>query len=172
MTKKLEEFFNISSEDIDDSIEDSTVTDTPVVDHPKTKKELFAEASEIYTSLSTVEKIDHALPTVVGLEGHDTEMDDIANRALKTFEDLVSIGGNVADVNAGKIYEVAGQMLKTALDARNYKADRKLKMIELQLKKARIEQTSSDPDGKKTNAIEFDRNEILKALVSSKTSTS
>jgi hypothetical protein len=161
--KKMEDFFNIPS--IDNNVEDDEEI-LPI----KTKETLMIEAKEIYSSLSTAEKVDVALPTVEGLDAHDIEMDDIAKRAVRTFEDLISLGGNVPDMHAGKIYEVAGQMLKTALDAKNAKADKKLKMIELQLKKVRAEQIDFESGNGKQNPAggEFDRNELLKFIVSSK----
>jgi len=162
MTKKMEEFFNLPSSD-----EPEETTAPPA----KTKEQLMIEAREIYSSLTTAEKVDYALPTVVGLDTHDSEMDDIANKAVKTFEDLLSLGGNVPDMHAGKIYEVAGQMLKTALEAKNAKAEKKLRMIELQLKKVRAEQIDLDQgNGERKGATggEFDRNELLKYIVSSK----
>lgn len=161
MTKKLEEFFNLPP------IENEVIIEKPV----KTKEQLMVEAKEIYSSLSTTEKVDYALPTVTGLDSHDVEMDDIADRAVRTFEDLLALGGNVPDMHAGKIYEVAGQMLKTALEAKNAKADKKLRMIELQLKKLRAEQTDPDPTAQKSGG-EFDRNELLKYIVSNKTDKS
>lgn len=133
----------------------------------------MVEATEIYSALSTAEKVDYALPTVMGLTAHDDEMDEIARKAVNTFNDLISLGGNVPDMHAGKIYEVAGQMLKTALDAKNSKADKKLKMIELQLKKVRAEQIDFDlgaGPAKGAQGGEFDRNELLKYIVSSKKS--
>lgn len=160
MTKKLEEFFNLSTDEI--------LTPGDEV-QPKTRDELFTEAQQIYSSLTTAEKVDLALPTVSGLEEHDNEMDDIAGKAIRTFDDLISLGGNVPDMHAGKIYEVAGQMLKTALEAKNAKAERKLKMIELQLKKVRAEQIDLDQgngERKSASGSEFDRNELLKHLVS------
>lgn len=144
---------------------------TPEIPPTRTKNELMLEAKEIYTSLTTAEKVDVALPTVTGLEEHDHDMDDIASKALQTYKDLVSLGSNVPDMHAGKIFEVAGQMLKTALDAKNAKAERKLKMIELQLKKVRAEQIDLDQgNGSKQNNEngEFDRNSLLKYIVESK----
>lgn len=144
---------------------------TPEIPPTRTKNELMLEAKEIYTSLTTAEKVDVALPTVTGLEEHDHDMDDIASKALQTYKDLVSLGSNVPDMHAGKIFEVAGQMLKTALDAKNAKAERKLKMIELQLKKVRAEQIDLDQgNGNKQNNEngEFDRNSLLKYIVESK----
>lgn len=162
MTKKMEEFFSVppATDDVDD--------EKPPV---KTKEQLMVEAKEIYSSLTTAEKVDYALPTVVGLDSHDEEMDSIADKAVRTFEDLIALGGNVPDMHAGKIYEVAGQMLKTALEAKNAKAEKKLRMIELQLKKIRAEQTDPDPSAAKGGG-EFDRNELLKFIVSNKTDNS
>lgn len=158
----MEDFFNLPP------LESQVV----VEDQPKkTKDQLMVEAKEIYSSMTTAERVDHALPTVFGLETHDSEMDDIANKAVKTFEDLISLGGNVPDMHAGKIYEVAGQMLKTALEAKNAKADKKLRMIELQLKKIRAEQIDLEQgngDRRQNGGGEFDRNELLKYIVSSK----
>lgn len=166
MTKKMEEFFNLPT------------SDEPVVEEElpsKSREELMVEAKEIYSSLTTAEKVDFALPTVVGLDMHDSEMDSIAAKAVKTFEDLIVLGGNVPDLHAGKIYEVAGQMLKTALEAKNAKAERKLKMIDLQLKKVRAEQVDLDQgngERRHANGGEFDRNELLKYIVSAKSENS
>lgn len=166
MTKKLEAFFNLPpTADLEEIIEPEVVEPT------KTRTELLADAQEIYSALTTAEKVDMALPTVRDLEIHNTEMDDISKKAIKTFEDLIDLGNNVPDMHAGKIYEVAGQMLKTALDAKNSKADKKLKMIELQLKKIRVEQIDRDagkgPLGP-SQGTEFDRNELLKYFVDAK----
>jgi hypothetical protein len=161
MTKKMEEFFNLPPSD------EPEVEDLPT----KTREELMIEAREIYSALSTAEKVDIALPTVVGLDTHDTEMDDIASKAVRTFNDLIALGGNVPDMHAGKIYEVGAQMLKIALEAKNAKAERKLKMIDLQLKKVRAEQIDIDQGNgnrKLAGGGEFDRNELLKYIVSNK----
>jgi hypothetical protein len=135
----------------------------------------MTEAAAISSAITTAEKVDYALPVVIGLDEHDSEMDDIAKKAVNTFNDLISLGSNVPDMYAGKIYEVAGQMLKTALDAKNSKADKKLKMIELQLKKVRAEQIDFDLGNgvsKISGGGEFDRNELLRYIVSSKTENS
>ena len=157
MTKKLEDFFNLPSS------APKLEEEVPV----KSKEELMIEASKISSALTTAEKVDYALPTVVGLEEHDHEMDDIAKKAVDTFNDLIALGGNVPDMHAGKIYEVAGQMLKTALDAKNSKTERKLKMIELQLKKVRSEQIDINQGNGDRRQVggEFDRNELLRYLV-------
>lgn len=166
MTSPMDDFFNLpplvkSQEEVEEQ-------------PTKTKDQLMIEAKEIYSALSTAEKVDYALPTVTGLDNHDNEMDDIAKRAIEKFEDLCDLGGNVPDMHAGKIYEVAGQMLKTALEAKNAKAEKKLRMIELQLKKVRAEQIDLEQGNgdRRNNGGEFDRNELLKYIISSKTDSS
>ena len=164
-TRPMEDFFNLPP----------TIVEAEVEEPTKSRDELMIEAKQIYSSLTTAEKVDYALPTVVGLDSHDSEMDSIASKAVKTFEDLVALGGNVPDLHAGKIYEVAGQMLKTALEAKNAKAEKKLRMIELQLKKVRAEQIDLDQgnaEGKASGGKEFDRNELLKYIVSGKSEIS
>lgn len=159
MTKKLEDFFNLPPSN-------KTEEDEPVPH----ATELVADSPAAFSSLSTSEKVDFALTTVRGLEAHDDEMDDIAKKAVVVFNELIALGGNVPDMHAGKIYEVAGQMLKTALDAKNSKADKKLKMIELQLKKVRAEQIDFDlgqGPAKGVQGGEFDRNDLLKYIISS-----
>lgn len=158
----MEDFFNLPPSAIDVDVEEP----------PMTKERLMVDAREVYSALSTAEKVDYSLPTVVGLDSHDSEMDSIAGKAIRTFEDLISLGGNVPDIHAGKIYEVAGQMLKTALEAKNAKAEKKLRMIELQLKKIRAEQIDDENGngpGNGGTGNEFDRNELLRHIVSSKT---
>lgn len=166
MTKKLEEFFNLPPLEV----EVDEAEEKPAV---KTRDEIMVEATEVYSALTTAERVNIALPTVTGLDLHDSEMDAIALKAINTFTDLIALGGNVPDLHAGKIYEVAGQMLKTALEAKNAKAEKKLRMIELQLKKVRAEQLDIDQgngDNRHSGGGEFDRNELLKYIVSSKTS--
>lgn len=163
MTKPLDSFFNLPPID---SEKQTVIESLPIADSVEDTNDV-----EITSTISTSDKVDYALPVVTGLDMHDMEMDDIARKAVDTFDDLIALGGNVPDMHAGKIYEVAGQMLKTALDAKNAKAEKKLKMIELQLKKIRAEQVDFElgtGNIKNTGTGEFDRNELIKHLVSIK----
>ena len=167
ITQPLNDFFNLPPE-TEPVVDDEPIITAEKVKVPKIKREeLLTEAKSVYSSLSTAEKVDFALPTVTGLEQHDTEMDNIRHRAIKSFEDMMSLGGNVSDMYAGKIYEVGSQMLKTAMDAMNSKTDKKLRLIELQLKKLKAEQaeTAQSPSETKSSNTEFDRNELLSHIV-------
>ena len=159
MTKKLEETFNIepSAEG-----EEEIQKETPSIEESKELTEI------LYSELKTTEKIDSALPLVQDLNQHDKEMDDIHKMALDAFNDLVQLGMNV-EVHAGaKLLETANQMLKTAMEAKDSKVDRKLKMINLQLQKAKLDyNVSKNKDGyelESDGAVTIDRNELLKRI--------
>lgn len=163
MTKKLEETFNINP--VEDEKE---VEETPTIEESR-------ELTEILNAeISTTDKLDAALPMVQDLNEHDKEMDDIHQKAINTFEELVSLGMNV-EVHAGaKLMETANQMLKTAMEAKDSKVDRKLKMINLQMQKARLEhqiekeekKNKSEDDFETEGSVVMDRNDLLKRLAS------
>lgn len=162
MTKKLEELFDLNSEntevteDITEQVISSAITNKNNV-----------KLDKIMTS---IDKIDSALPMVRDLEANDLEMDSIATKAVDTFNDLMDLGMNVEARYAGKIFEVAGTMMKNAIDARAAKIDKKLRMVELQIKKQRVDQQERDStpfdatiDGQAT--IVADRNELVRQIL-------
>ena len=161
MTKKLEETFNI--EPAEEEIVEQVEEETPSIEESKELTEI------LYAELKTTEKIDSALPLVSDLNQHDKEMDDIHKMALDAFNDLVQLGMNV-EVHAGaKLLETANQMLKTAMEAKDSKVDRKLKMINLQLQKAKLDHNVSKSKGdgvelESDGAVTIDRNELLKRI--------
>lgn len=131
MTKKLEELFDLESADqIDITQEDNTVVVESV-----TAKDL----PQLQETLSKVDKIDQALPSVRDLETSDKEMDDIAQLAQDTFKDLMDLGMNVEARFSGEIFNNASRMLDTALSAKSAKINKKLRMVDLQLKKATLD---------------------------------
>ena len=108
-----------------------------------------------------------ALSEVRGMEAHDSEMDDIARQAIDSYTQLMALGMNMTDMAAGPVFANAANMLKIALEAKDSKVQRKLKQVDLMLKKARVDQTakkSSDTDAEEINSNTFDRNELLKML--------
>tara|TARA_Y100000389_G_C17448702_1_gene513275 strand:- start:1018 stop:1521 length:504 start_codon:yes stop_codon:yes gene_type:complete len=162
MTKKLEELLNLP-----DSKE---IVDDAKVEEKKTKAESVAlEQHETMRDIAEFDKITAALPSVKGLgEKADGELNDIAAKALQSYEDLMDLGMNVESRYASRVFEVAGGMLKTSLDAKTAKLDKKLKMIELQLKKQAIDQKANpSSDGDVVNGdgyVVTDRNSLLEKL--------
>ena len=94
-------------------------------------------------------------------------MDAIAIEAMQSYQQLMSLGMNMTDMAAGQVFNNAANMLKIALEAKDSKVSRKLKQVDLMLKKARVDQTAKklgDGDAEEINSNTFDRNELLKML--------
>jgi hypothetical protein len=109
------------------------------------------------------------LPAVKGLgDAADAEFNALAQRATDAYDDLMDLGMNVEARYSGRIFEVAGGMLKNAIDAKAAKIDKKLKMIELQLKKAKLDQDSANSDEgisiQGDGVIITDRNSLIEKL--------
>lgn len=149
--RKLEELFDLPSDD-------------PVQTEQPTIEQTQAYIAEVNT---TMDKIDAALPMVKSLEASDQEMDELAQKATDSFDNLMDLGYNVDSRFAAEIFAVAGAMLGHALTAKTAKLNKKLKMIDLQLKKARLDQTAGDgsiPTHTGQGHV-LDRNEILERLI-------
>ena len=154
MTKKLEEEFNLPP------IEE--VTDTENVPTVAETQEVIEDTQD---ALSVSEKINLAFKEIKGLEDHEVEMNDIAKKAINSYEQLMSLGMNVSDMAAGKVFAEASNMLKIALEASDAKTKAKLQQIDLMLKKARIDKF--DNKGAETESVQatvFDRNDLLKII--------
>jgi hypothetical protein len=158
MTKKLEDLLNLP-----DSKE--------IIEEGKNKEKANAaivEQEDTMRDLAEFDKIASALPSVKGLgEKADKELDDIADKAAQAYDDLMDLGMNVESRYSGRIFEVAGNMLKTTLDAKTAKLDKKLKMIELQLKKEKLDNDSVTDSGNVVNGEGYvitDRNSLLEKL--------
>jgi len=156
MTKKLEDLLNLpdSKEIIDQSKEEK-------------KESAIVEQEDTIRSIQELDKIQAALPQVKGLgDLGDGELDEVATKSMDAYEDLMDLGMNVESRYSGRIFEVAGQMLKTNLDAKNAKLEKKLKMVELQLKKEKLDK-EVNPNGEIVQGegyIVADRNSILEKL--------
>lgn len=141
MTKKLEDFFGMS-DNADDDYSDIDINIEPKTFSPNEKDNdiISYDFSELTGVLKEVDKIDQALGPVKGLEVLDSEMDALSKRAMEVFEILVDIGQNTEDRNVAPVFDAASKMLSGAIAASNSKMDRKLKAIQLQLQKAKLDQ--------------------------------
>jgi excinuclease UvrABC ATPase subunit len=159
MTKKLEDLLNLpSSKEI---VEETKINTAKADMALKTQEPVIRDISEF-------DKIAGALPAVKGLgEMADTELNEIADKAMTAYDDLMDLGMNVESRYSGRVFEVAGGMLKTSLDAKVAKMDKKLKMIELQLKKEKQTQSDTSDNGNIVNGqgyVVTDRNSLLEKL--------
>ena len=158
MTKKLEELLNMpdSKEIIKESRNENKA------------QQAVVEQEETVRSIRELDKITAALPQVKGLgELADNELNEVSQKSMQAYEDLMDLGMNVESRYSGRVFETAGGMLKTSLDAKVAKLDKKLKMIELQLKKEKQDKDSSTGDGDIVNGAGYvvtDRNSLIERL--------
>ena len=154
MSKQLEEIFNIPPT----NTEQEETLPIPVLE-------------EVDAAL---DKIDGALPQVRSLEASDKELDDLADLAKEKFNDLIDLGMNVEPRISGQIFQTAGVLLGHAITAKQAKIDKKLRMIQLQIQKARLDRMGkgadaqpapSEADEIEGKATVIDRNSLLKAVL-------
>ena len=158
MTKKLEELLNLP--EVKETMEQ--------VETPKAPEEVKKETVNLERSIAEFDKISAALPMVKGLgELADKELDDLAEKAKQSYEDLMDLGMNVESRYAGRVFETASNMLKNAIDAKSQKLDKKLKMVELQLKKQNLDQKAGDNSDTvdAEGYVVMDRNAILEKIL-------
>lgn len=161
MTKLLEDLLNLPP--MQDVIEtEEVVPDLGITEEP-TSLSTIAEINQ------AIDKIDIALPTVRDLDASDKEMDDLAALATNTFKDLMDLSFNVEPRFSGPIIQSASSILGHAVTAKMAKMDKKLKMIDLQLKKARLDkmskEASSDDNVVNGKGVVLDRNTLLKEIL-------
>ena len=153
MTKKLEEILNIASK-TDTVIKPKDIPRVPII--------------KLQDQLEQFDKISEALPRVKGLgDISDKELDDLASKAEQAYDDLMDLGMNVEARYGSKMFEVAASMMGQAIAAKSAKIDKKLKMVELQLKKLAIDQKGKAESSEPVNGEGFiltDRNSILEKL--------
>jgi hypothetical protein len=160
MTKRLEEVLNLPES------KKLVENDKRVADYHN-KKAVAKAAEPLFRDIGDLDKISAALPQVKGLgEVSDGELDSLAQRATDAFDDLMDLGMNVEARYSGRVFEVAAGMLKNAIDAKSAKIDKKLKMIELQIKKQSVDQKAGGDNEivHGEGVIVSDRNSLLEKL--------
>ncbi len=159
MTKRIEELLNLDPKD-------KAIENTKVLN-----EEIMAKAAEVNSieeSYNSVAEITKNLPHISELNDlNDNELDELAQKAVDAYDDLMDLGMNVEVRYSGRIFEVASSMLKNAIDAKAAKIEKKLKAVDLQLKKYKIDKDSQEDPNNVLNGegyIITDRNELLKKL--------
>jgi hypothetical protein len=160
--KKLEELLNLP-----DHKDDVKKVEREI----KSQAKLVPQIDDIDDTISQVDKVSASLPRVDGLgSASDKELDELSSKATDAYENLMDLGMNTEIRYSGKIFEVAAAMLKNAIDAKSVKLDKKLKIIDLQLKKQKLEmeKNQAKPDESDpldmTGYIVADRNSIMEKI--------
>jgi hypothetical protein len=153
MTKRLEEVFNLPEEKSEKVVPPEAVP---------------TQTIDLQDKLEEFDKISSALPRVKGLgDASDLELDGLAQKAEEAYDNLMDLGMQVEPRYSARMFEVAGNMLNAAVAAKSAKIDKKLKMIELQIKKYGIDKKSGDVTPTSVEAqgvLITDRNSLLEKL--------
>jgi hypothetical protein len=156
MTKKLEELFNLDTAEITEPA--SEPVKVPVHQEVRSIDDQYRAVQEITRGLPQIKELD---------ELDDRELDHLATKAEQAYDDLMDLGMNVEVRYSGRIFEVASSMMGNAIAAKTAKIDKKLKAVDLQLKKLKIDKDSNDDPNDVINGQGYvitDRNELLKKL--------
>ena len=172
MTKKLEDILNLPNvkeafKEVDKKEKDKKIKESNG-QHASAKNLDPQTQKNLQKSYAEFDKVAAALPQVKGLgELSDLELDKLAVEAEESYKNLMDLGMNVDSRYSGRIFEVAGNFLRNAIDAKSGKIDKKLKMIELQLKKQKLDQGNKDgaPIEESDGYVISDRNELMKKLL-------
>jgi hypothetical protein len=163
MTKKLEDLFNLESSEPTSVESAPAVDETPVVEPPT-----HEAVDNIEKTSREIQRITSTLPQIQELNDlDDKELDHLADKAEKAYDDLMDLGMNVEVRYSGRIFEVASSMLGNAITAKTAKLDKKLKAVDLQLKKLKMDKDQPDDPNDIVNGTGYvitDRNELLKKL--------
>lgn len=141
MTKKLEELFNL-----------------PEVSMEDVSKE------DIKQALTVASDIDSGLPSEPDNKT-DNELDELTDKAMESFENLMSLGMNVEARFSAPIFDSASKMLGHAVTAKLGKAQKKLKETELKMRLMKMQADKKPED--ETVSVEarvWDRNELIRNL--------
>jgi hypothetical protein len=173
MTKKLEDILNLPNvkeafKEVDKKEKEKKLKDAGQ-ENPSTKNLDPKTQANLQKSYAEFDKIAASLPQVKGLgEMSDLEMDKLAVEAEESYKNLMDLGMNVDSRYSGRIFEVASNFLKNAIDAKSSKIDKKLKMVELQLKKLKLDKEGNkdgSPIEESDGFVISDRNELMKKLL-------
>ena len=160
MSKKIEEVFDLPP--MQNEVNAQYPTD-------QEEQTTGLDLEKMQQQLEVADKIDAALPQVRDLENLDIDMDAYAQKAMHAFQDLMDLGQNVEDRHAAAIFDTASKMMTNAITAKTAKMDKKLKMVQLQLQKAKLDHAESKINGKEDTiqgeAQEFDRNSLINAVI-------
>lgn len=161
MSKKIEEVFDLPP--MQNEVNAQYPTD-------QEEQTTGLDLEKMQQQLEVADKIDAALPQVRDLENLDIDMDAYAQKAMHAFQDLMDLGQNVEDRHAAAIFDTASKMMTNAITAKTAKMDKKLKMVQLQLQKAKLDQAEAKLKGTDTaiqgEAEEFeDRNSLINAVI-------
>ena len=127
---------------------------------------------EMREGIRELDTIDTKMKEILDLTASDKEMDELAAKAMQSFDDFVDLAMNVEIKAAAPILEAATKLMGHAIAAKAGKIDKKIRLLDLEIKQRRLaHQIEMDSKSGKGNddvvegdATILDRNSLLEML--------
>lgn len=125
---------------------------------------------EFKAEIEILKELDAALPDDISdLSASDKEMDDLAEKSIGSYGELMDLGMNVEPRFSAPIFESASKFMGHAIQAKSNKIDKKLRYMDMQLKQRRLALQEKQAglgakDPEEGEARELDRNALLEML--------
>jgi len=151
MTKKVDEFFDLPP--LEEALAEQ---DADKLEH---------ELEEVSNTLTNIPQKTGILANIAE-DQHDRETEEIRKKAIALCDEVAEVARNVNPERSARLFEVAGQMLKTGLDASNSKSEKQLKAAKLRLEARRLK-LDDELIGEISHGKEIlaDRNMLLKQII-------
>ena len=123
-------------------------------------------SKEVSDALATASAIEASIPYQPE-DALDKELDQLADQAVESFENLQSLGMNVEARFSAPIFDAASKMLGHAVTAKLGKVQKRLKQVELAMRAEKLAMQKNEANGEDTPTMQatvFDRNELLKSF--------
>ncbi len=161
---ELQEALSMIRQDEELDLETGEIT---VVESENTEDDMSPE--EIKAALAEAKGLKQQLNQIPDILDKENEIDNISNDAAKYFEDIMDKAFNTEDRFASELFNAANSLLKTALDGKSAIVNAKLKLLDLELKKRKMENdfanSGGGPQARTVNGQEVivaDRNSLLR----------
>lgn len=164
MTRRLEDTLNLPH--LDDLLKETgDMPDAPEPDAPAEPADNGASPHDMLNALQVAKNAN----AMMDGRDHAEAMDKLYVETLRHAQNIVDLGFNVDQARAPRVFEVAAQFYKAAMDAKNSKRDAQLKAMQLMLNQQKLELdkkvAGKDPSTIEVDAVVVeDRNELLKRL--------
>ena len=135
INKNIENLLNLPAIEELKEQEDPTTDNDSIMDRIQEQ----AVLDQMQSYAHDIDKIDQALVQVQGLDKSDGELDELSKLAKEKFEELMDLGQSVDSRFSGPILQTASTLLGHAIAAKQAKIDKKLRIVDLQLKKANLD---------------------------------
>lgn len=125
------------------------------------------EYDDEHNDISAIANVKHTGNFLgVNVDNHEKEIDDIRRKALNAFKDVMVVGQNVDPVRSARLFEVAGQFLKTARDTTDDKLKRDIEIAKLKIQAKKAQSADGISESLSNGAeIMADRNDLLREMI-------